>query len=156
MTTSLDPVQALMIERACERVIVEFVHKLDLGDPGSVADLFTQDGVWEWPQGERLVEGRHALRAYFASRPVDRLSRRMMTNVLVTVASPTNATATSYLTTYRVDGYSGAGMVAPRLPTNAGHYEDTFRFVDGRWLIEHRSLFLAFGGPTDRVSAASG
>lgn len=76
-----------------------------------------------------------------------------MTNLLVTVASSTQASATSYLTTYRADGYSGSGMVAPRPPTNVGHYDDTFRFTDGRWLITHRSLFLAFGGPTDRISA---
>lgn len=70
MTSSTDAIQQLMIERACERVIIEFVHRLDLGDPGSVAELFTRDGVWEWPHGERRIEGRDALRAYFASRPL--------------------------------------------------------------------------------------
>jgi hypothetical protein len=156
MTTAPDAMQQLLIERACERVIVEFVHRLDLGDSGSVAELFTRDGVWEWPHDERRVEGREALRAYFASRPADRLSRRLMTNILVTAASSTEARATSYLTTFRVDGYPGSGFVPPPLPANVGHYDDTFRFVDGRWLIVHRSLFLAFGGPTDRVSTTSG
>ncbi|MDI3402356.1 nuclear transport factor 2 family protein [Streptomyces cavernicola] len=146
-TLTLTPLDQLLAERACERLIVDFVHRLDLGEPSSVAELFTPDGVWHWPHGERRIEGREALRAYFASRPADRLSRRLMTNILVTVESATTARAVSYLTTFRVDGYSG-GMVEPRLPTNVGHYEDTFRNVDGVWLLATRTVFLPFGAAT--------
>jgi hypothetical protein len=146
-----DALAALLVERACERLIVDFVRRLDLGDPGSVADLFTVDGVWYWPEGDRRIEGRAALRPYFASRPADRLSRRLMTNILVTVHAPDRATATSYLTTYRVDGWSG-GMAPAQLPVNVGHYEDELVSVDGEWLLSSRVLRLAFGGPTPRVS----
>ncbi|MEJ8669113.1 nuclear transport factor 2 family protein [Streptomyces sp. MS1.AVA.1] len=85
---AMDPLELLLAERACERLVIDFVHRLDLGEPASVAELFTEDGTWEWPAGERLVEGRDALAAYFGSRPADRLSRRLMSNVLVTVTSP--------------------------------------------------------------------
>ncbi|MEV6147393.1 nuclear transport factor 2 family protein [Streptomyces sp. NPDC051992] len=146
-TEILDPMERLLAERACERLIVEFVRRLDLGDPSSVADLFTPDGVWQWPHGDRRVEGRDALRRYFGSRPKDRLSRRMSTNILVTVDSASEATATSYFATYRIDGYTG-GMVPPVLPANVGHYEDTFRKVDGAWLLAGRVTFLPFGGET--------
>jgi hypothetical protein len=74
----------------------------------------------------------------------------MMTNILVTVTSATTASATSYLTTYRVDGYAG-GMLAPRLPVNIGHYEDTFRKVAGNWLLVRRVTFLVFGSNTERL-----
>ncbi|EHN74231.1 nuclear transport factor 2 family protein [Streptomyces coelicoflavus] len=151
---AMSPTERLLAERACERLVVDLVRRLDLGDPGSAADLFTADGVWQWPHGDRRVEGREALRTYFGSRPADRLSRRVMTNILVTVDSATTATATSYLTTYRVDGYVD-GMVPPRLPANVGHYEDTFRKVDGEWLLAARTLFLAFGGGTERLAAPS-
>lgn len=143
--------ERLLAERACERLIVEFVRRLDLGDPGSVADLFTLDGVWEWPHGDRRVEGREGLRSYFAARPADRLSRRMSTNILVTVDSASVATATSYFATYRVDGYTD-GMVPPRLPANVGHYEDTFRKVEDTWFLANRVTFLPFGGETVRLS----
>ena len=146
----MEPIDRLFAERACERLIVEFLYRLDLGDPSSVADLFTPDGVWEWPEGDRRVEGRAALRAYFGSRPVDRLSRRSTSNILVTVDSAERAGATSYFTTYRVDGHT-SGMVPPRLPVNVGHYQDAFRKVDGVWLLASRSLFLAFGGDTERL-----
>lgn len=146
----MDPMERLLAERACEHLILDFVHRLDLGEPSSVAGLFTEDGVWQWPHDGRRVEGRDALRAYFGSRPADRLSRRMMSNVLVTVTSPDTARAVSYFTTYRVDGYEG-GVVPAGPPVQIGHYEDTFRRAgDGTWLLAARTLHLPFGGPTPR------
>ncbi|KKD05290.1 nuclear transport factor 2 family protein [Streptomyces sp. WM6386] len=148
----MDPLEQLLAERACERLILDFVRRLDIGDPGSVAELFTEDGSWEWPSpGDgRRFDGREALREYFGSRPEDRLSRRVMSNILVTVASSDTTTATSYFTTYRIDGYHG-GIVPPGAPVQVGHYEDTFRrSADGSWLLASRALRLPFGGPTPR------
>ncbi|MFP8884541.1 MULTISPECIES: nuclear transport factor 2 family protein [Streptomyces] len=149
-TERLDPVERLLAERACERVVLDFVHRLDLGEPASVAELFTPEGVWQWPGGGRRVAGREALRAYFGSRPADRLSRRMCTNVRVTVESPDTAAATTYFATYRADGHTG-GLVPPGPPVNVGHYEDAFRRTGESWLIERRTLVLAFGGHTPRI-----
>ncbi|MFF7767793.1 nuclear transport factor 2 family protein [Streptomyces massasporeus] len=145
----MDPMERLLAERACERLILDFVHRLDLGEPSSVAELFTEDGVWRWPHDGRLVEGRDALRTYFGSRPADRLSRRMMSNVLVTVTSPDTAGAISCFTTYRVDGYEG-GVVPAGPPVQIGHYEDEFHRAGGAWLLASRTLHLPFGGPTPR------
>ncbi|UED84261.1 nuclear transport factor 2 family protein [Streptomyces profundus] len=148
----LDPLGRLVAERACERVILDVVHCLDLGEPASAAELFTVDGVWEWPAGERRVEGRAALRRYFGGRPESRLSRRVSSNVRVTVRSAETAGATSYLTTFRVDGHRGE-LVSAGPPVQVGHYTDTFSFdrESGRWLLAHRVLHLAFGGPTPKA-----
>ncbi|WKX15990.2 nuclear transport factor 2 family protein [Streptomyces sp. NL15-2K] len=155
ITNDLDPMERLLAEHACERLILELVRRLDLGEPSTVSDLFTPDGVWEWPYDQRRIEGREALREYFGSRPVDRLSRRMCTNILVTVDSPDTAAATTYFATYRVDGYTDGALVAPRLPANIGHYQDTFRKTDGSWLLATRTLVLPFGGPTERLDSPS-
>ncbi|MEU8693343.1 nuclear transport factor 2 family protein [Streptomyces sp. NPDC048665] len=151
----MEPLELLLAERACERLITDFVHRLDLGEPAGVAGLFTEDGVWEWPPpGDgRRVAGREALREYFGSRPADRLSRRFMSNVLVTVTGPDTATAVSYFATYRVDGYGG-GMVPAGPPVQVGTYEDSFRRVDGRWLLVRRVLRLPFAGPTPQAGTA--
>ncbi|MFI6853243.1 nuclear transport factor 2 family protein [Streptomyces sp. NPDC050416] len=148
----MDRMDRLLAERACERLLIDFVHRLDLGDPSSVAELFTEDGVWQWPEDGRLVKGRDALRAYFGSRPADRLSRRMMSNVLVTVTSWDAATAISYFTTYRVDGYEG-GVVPAGPPVQVGHYEDVFHRADGAWLLASRTLHLPFGGATPQANS---
>ncbi|GAA2475731.1 hypothetical protein GCM10023100_54810 [Actinocorallia cavernae] len=96
------------------------------------------------------ARGRAALREYFGGRPADRLSRRLMSNVLVTVVSPHAATAVSYFSTHRVDGYTG-GLVPAGPPVQIGHYADRFRRTGGRWLLASRVLHLPFGGPTPRV-----
>ncbi|MCX5339030.1 nuclear transport factor 2 family protein [Streptomyces atratus] len=154
-TSDLDLMERLLAERACERLILELVRRLDLGEPSTVSDLFTPDGVWEWPYDQRRIEGREALREYFGSRPADRLSRRMCTNILVTVESPDTATATTYFATYRVDGYTENTLVPPRPPANIGHYQDTFRKIDGTWLLAKRTLVLPFGGPTERLASSA-
>ncbi|MEU6771508.1 nuclear transport factor 2 family protein [Streptomyces sp. NPDC046759] len=152
----MDSLERLLAERACERVIVDFVHRLDLGEPASVRELFTEDGTWEWPPpGDgRRIRGREALGAYFGSRPADRLSRRLMSNVLVTVTGPDTATAASCFTTYRVDGYRGGAPVPAGPPVQVGDYEDVFRRVDGSWLIASRALRLPFGGDTPKAPNA--
>jgi hypothetical protein len=147
----MEPLERLLAERACERLILDFVHRLDLGEPASVAELFTEDGTWQWPEDGRLVQGRESLRTYFGSRPADRLSLRLMANVLVTVSSPDTAEATSYFTTYRVDGHTG-GMVPPGPPVQVGTYDDTFRRTDDGWLLSSRTLHLPFAGPTPKAS----
>ncbi|MFE9438061.1 nuclear transport factor 2 family protein [Streptomyces sp. NPDC006602] len=150
---ALDPIDRLLAERACERLVIDFARRLDLGEPGSVAELFTEDGSWEWPAGGRLINGREALRQYFGSRPADRLSRRLMSNILVTVTSPDTATATSYFSTYRIDGHDGGTDPVPSgPPVQVGHYEDSFhRRPDGTWLLSARALHLPFGSPTPRM-----
>lgn len=150
----LDPLELLLAERACERLVVGFVHRLDLGEPACVDELFTEDGVGEWPQGGRRIEGRAALREYFGARPADRLSRRLMSNILVTVTAPDRARAVSYFSTHRVDGYDG-GVVPAGPPVQVGHYEDAFRRVGGAWLPARRVLFLPFGGPTPAAAGPS-
>ncbi len=150
MLVAVDAQERLLAEHECQRLLVEFIRRLDLGNPGSVAELFTLDGVWEWPAGSRLIRGREELRRYFASRPADRVSRRLCTNVLIDIESPTQAKGTSYLVTYRVDGYQGE-MVPPPTPANVGHYEDNFERHNGSWLLARRVTLLPFGAGTPRV-----
>lgn len=142
----MDPIAQLHAERACQRLLLDLVRRLDLDEPGSVAELFTEDGVWTWPEGGRLVRGRAALRAHFGSRPADRHARRLMANVSVEVTSPDTARATSYFTTYRMDPEPGPA------PVGIGHYDDTLhRAPDGSWLLAARTLRLPSDRPTPRL-----
>ncbi|MEU1183678.1 nuclear transport factor 2 family protein [Streptomyces sp. NPDC005820] len=154
----MDPIAQLLAERACQRLLLDLVRRLDLGEPGSVAELFTEDGVWTWPEGDRLVKGRAALRAHFGSRPADRHARRLMADVRVRVTSPDTATATSYFTTFRVEpvpAFIPSPTPAPAkapAPVGIGHYEDTLRRTpDGSWLLEARTLRLPCDRPTPRL-----
>ncbi|MFE2481475.1 nuclear transport factor 2 family protein, partial [Streptomyces sp. NPDC059389] len=115
------------------------------------AYLSMRGGTCECPSGTRRISPPGPLRSFRSQRPADRLSRRICTNILVTVTSADTAAAISYFTTYRVDGYS-EGLIPPRPPVQVGHYEDTFRKVDDTWLLTTRTLFLSFAGPTERLN----
>ncbi|MGW0578048.1 nuclear transport factor 2 family protein [Streptomyces sp. NPDC002920] len=142
----MDPIEQLLAERACQRLLLDLVRRLDLGGPGSAADLFTEDATWAWPEGDRLVKGRAALRAHYDAHPADCHARRLMADVRVHVTSPDTARATSYFTTYRVDD------TPPCPPVRIGHYEDTLRRTPtGAWLLATRTLHLPHDGPTPRL-----
>lgn len=66
-----------------------------------------------------------------------------------------SGSATTYFATYRVDGCR-EGVVPPRPPAQVGHHEDTFRKVDGAWLLATRTTFLPFAGPTERLGDPDG
>src|SRR5512143_164907 len=92
-----------MIERACERLIVAYSHMIDFGEAGNVADLFTDDGVWE--SSERHLDGSAQIAASFQARQANtgRRSRHVCTNVAIDVSGPDAATGVSYYTLYRED-----------------------------------------------------
>jgi hypothetical protein len=54
----MDPLEQLLAERACERLIIDFVRRLDLGEPGSVAELFSEDAFQRRPDGTWLLSTR--------------------------------------------------------------------------------------------------
>ncbi|KUN87120.1 nuclear transport factor 2 family protein [Streptomyces griseoruber] len=148
----MDPIAQLLAERACRRLLLDLVRRLDLGEPGSVAELFTEDGVWTWPEGDRLVKGRAALRAHFGTRPADQHARRLMADVRVDVTSPDTARATSYFTTYRTHTVPPTPPAPAPPPVGIGHYEDTLhRTPDGSWLLAARTLRLPRDRPTPRL-----
>jgi hypothetical protein len=120
----VDPIEQLLAERARQRLLLDLIRRLDFQEPAPVAELFTE---------------------------ADRLSRRLMSNVLVEVTSADTASATSYFTTYRVDGYDG-GTVPAGPPVRIGHHEDAFRrSAEGDWLLQARIVFLPFAGPAPRL-----
>jgi uncharacterized protein (TIGR02246 family) len=141
-----DAIHRLLDERACERLVIDYTHFVDLGEAARIADLFTDDGVWE-ADGVRM-DGRDAIRAGFGARQrvTRRTSRHVCTNLAVTLTGPDEATGLSYLVNYRHDSKTGtAELPAPvGHPKFVGEYHDRFvRTADG-WRIAHRRCTLSF------------
>jgi len=140
-------VDRLLAERACERLLNEYARRVDSGNASAVADLFTDDGVWLGADGAGM-HGRDEIREVFSRREAltRRQSRHVITNVLVEVASPTDATAVAYLSNYRHDSSSGrAEQPAPvDHPKFVGEYHLSFRDIDGEWKIASLRFELAF------------
>ena len=137
----------LIAERDCERLIYQYARFVDIGEAARIADLFTDDGVWTAADG-RSMDGQDQIRAAFSARQAlsRRLSRHVITNVLIDVHSDTEASGTAYLVNYRHDG-TGDTVQRPgpaRHPKFVGDYHLRFRRLDGKWRIASLCFDLLF------------
>jgi len=143
----MDPVERMLIERACERLVVTNSHYLDLGDPARAAELFAEDAVWEMP-GVLRFEGRAALAEGFGGRlaAAGRTTRHVCTNIAIDVQSPDEATGVCYLVNFRHDPASGDDEDLPPsdVPKYIGEYHDRYVRTPDGWRIAYRRADLAF------------
>jgi ketosteroid isomerase-like protein len=148
----VDDLARLVAERACERLLTEYARRVDFGTASTLADLFTDDGVWE---AEGLVlDGREAIRAHFLKREgvVRRVSRHLITNVAVDLEGDEAARSLCYFANLRVDRPEGdlSLPVAAGLPKYTGEYHTTFRREGpdgGTWRMVHHRVEVTFLRP---------
>lgn len=134
--------------QAIHDLVVAHAWTLDHGDPRDLADHYTEDGVLIGL--EKPLEGRSALRAWGEWRAgvVDRTSRHVHTNIRLTRHDGEHRGVVTTLL-YRHEG-DGLGGTVPLLVSD---YLDTYRRVEGRWLIARREMRRVFadsariGGP---------
>jgi len=140
--------EVLSIERACEKLVALYTHRVDFGEAERVAELFHEDGVWE--VGDTRFEGREAVRGMLRSRQEmkGRRSRHVCTNLVIDVVDPDHATGLVYLSLYRHDFESAVpdDQLAPGGPPVAvGQYRDRFVRTKEGWRFACRRAELAFG-----------
>jgi hypothetical protein len=135
------------VERAYSRLVSAYSHRIDFGEAARVADLFTEDGVWE--SAEATMRGREQIAAGFGRRQANtgRRSRHVCTNLaVVSLVSEDEAEAVCYFTLYRADGVDG-DRAAPLdgEPVIVGDYHDRLvRTADDGWRFAHRRAVAAF------------
>jgi hypothetical protein len=142
----MDDLERVLAERACERLIVDYCRLVDFGNAAGIAELFTEDGVW---QGTDLVlDGRDEIRAWFQRREgvTRRVSRHVCTNVGIDVLSEDEAEGLCYLVNYRHDRQEGdTSLPVPAdHPKWVGELRDRFRRTPDGWRFAHRQVDVAF------------
>jgi ketosteroid isomerase-like protein len=107
-------------------LLARYCHDFDRGNADGVADLFTEDGVFD-PDvaGFEAVEGRDVIRGFVGSMPAG------MVHHMTTDAA------------YDVDGDVATGIasflvVAKGAVVTVGRYHDDLARVDGAWRIRRR------------------
>jgi len=143
---SINQLDRLLIERACERLIIEYSRLVDFGEAAAVADLFVADGRWEGT--DLVLEGREQIRAWFRERQgvTRRVSRHVCTNIAVEVVSATEARSLSYLINYRHDRREGDETlpVPAEVPKYVGELHDTFVLAEEGWRFASRRVTVGF------------
>jgi hypothetical protein len=94
----MSPGETAEIERACARLVLEFAKFNDDWDHEALAALFVEDCSFARPlDPAHPYYGRDKVHAIFRDR-ARRLTRHVMTNILITVVSATEARGNSYVT----------------------------------------------------------
>lgn len=141
----LSALDMVIAERDCARLVAEYVHHVDHDNAAEVADLFTPDGTWQMPGGERF-HGTDELRRLFPVRmsSEDRVTLHVCAPSLITVHDEMTATGCTYFVNYRADGFSLPQIPLTDAPRYVGEYRDSFRRTADGWRIDTRTVVLCF------------
>ncbi|HSG33333.1 MAG TPA: nuclear transport factor 2 family protein [Sphingomonadaceae bacterium] len=133
----MTPTEIGEIERACTRLVLEFARFNDDLDHEALADLFVEDCVFARPlDPEHPYHGRDKVHAIFRDRK-PRLTRHVMTNILITVISEREAVGNSYVTMMSAPDpdekwpREGEGIFI-------GSFDDIFVRTDAGWKFKSR------------------
>ena len=143
----MDELQSLLIERACNRLVLLAAEHADQHRAAEFAALFAPDAVLRRPNAEPLC-GREAIRAVYAQRPASRITRHLVTNIRVEVQSAEEARATSLVLLWAgsTDDEPGPrGRPAHAAPV-LGEFDDRFALTPEGWrIVSREASFLLHG-----------
>lgn len=133
------PLDRLVAEAEITRLITRYAMLNDDGDFAGVAAMFVEDARFTRPSGGDPVVGAEAIRASYEGRP-PRLSRHLITNIVVDLVSEYEATARSTMVLYTAP--SGDTPAVANTPALLGGFRDRLvRTADG-WRFAERIGYL--------------
>ena len=118
-------------------------------DPDRLAALFTDDAVWDGGRTFGRAEGREGIRRHFTGAG-DRITvaRHQVMNPIVEIDADDPDRATGHWLLFQP--CTNVGPDGEEAVWLAATYGDTYRRVDGRWLIASTTIDVAFFAPFDR------
>ncbi|HWW64148.1 MAG TPA: nuclear transport factor 2 family protein [Sphingomonadaceae bacterium] len=151
----MDDLKRLAIEQACRRLVLEFAKFNDDWDHERLAALFVEDCEFARPlDPEYPYFGRDKVHAIFRDRKA-RLTRHVMTNILIDVVSEDEARGNSYVTMLSSPHtedppYEGEGIFV-------GAFDDVFVRTPDGWKFKSRrgNVALYQGGEVPHIPPAT-
>lgn len=125
-----------------ETLNARFAYLIDHDLSHQVADLFTEDGVYQFKDGNRSA-GREAIRHAYAARAAHgvRTARHIFTNLHLGLVSDRRAEGTCILLLFANDGLAPQ----PAQPLLVADYDDVYERDDaGVWRYRSRTISVAF------------
>jgi ketosteroid isomerase-like protein len=135
----MNEIERVLIVHACERLVLDSAAFADSHRPEELANLFTKEAVLVRPVGLPL-QGRAAIREAYATRPAERVTRHLVTNIRIDVESATHARGASYVLLWSCSTKDQAGPLGrpARQPAVVGEFHDVFRLGADGWRISSR------------------
>lgn len=134
-----DAVIAALVDRQAIDQLVEgdYPRALDGRDWDAYAGTYTEDG--ELSLGGQTAKGRAEIKKFVAALPNDNPVIHVISNLSYKLAGDTAAGGAYWQDIGLVNGAPGVVV--------AGHYDDTLRKVDGRWLFSKRAIVIDYAAP---------
>jgi ketosteroid isomerase-like protein len=139
--------ERLQIELACARVVTQFSNYNDKRDFDALCSLFTEDGAFARPTDpENYITGRNNILAAFKARPNDRITRHLITNIVIDVIDAAWARGTCYATLFMapVDAEPAMFGVKAGASQFIGEFEMDFRRTVEGWKIARQGGRIIF------------
>lgn len=138
------PLEQLLIERACSRLVITYCTAADRHDLDAFLGIFASDARWHQPDGS-VFTGHAQIREYFVGRPKTPVRSHICSNILIDVLDTESARGTSMATVLRVGPAGEDGTPGRMLPHAVLEYEDQYeRQADGAWKIIVRQPRLVY------------
>jgi hypothetical protein len=135
-TAALSPAQRIEIERACERLCLDYAFYADNGQSDDWAGLFAEDGEMRLFGKDHV--GRAAIRATSSGADGPNVTVHSLSNVRIEVLGPDTARGTNYVTVY---SQAKANPASSGLtPVLVGVYRDEYRRTAEGWRIARRAF----------------
>jgi hypothetical protein len=134
----MDDLERLSAELACEKIVKQFAVFNDLDELEKLADLFVDDGSFARPlDPENPTVGRAGILAMLEGRP-PRLSRHIVTNIVIDVEGPDEARGISYVSFLSTTDVEAPRPVAAEPRLFVGEYRDRFVRTPEGWRLKSR------------------
>jgi len=94
--TGLTDLEILSIERQCTQLVLDFAYAIDRKNFAQLGEIFDEKGTYTRPiEPDILVKGRDNILRLFDSRPPDRITMHLYSNIRIDVLSATSARGSS-------------------------------------------------------------
>ncbi len=139
----MDDIRKLMAERGAIRALITHWAVLDSSNFEAVTTGFAEDGVWH-RQGKEL-KGPDMVRAAMAERSKGARTRHVVSNMLTTLKSETDAEIDFYMTVFSYSGEADAPLPAPmNVPNSVGLSHAALRRDGAEWKIRYLKSTATF------------
>jgi hypothetical protein len=145
--TGLSHLEILQVEQACQALSVEYAEIVDSQDYARLREIFAEDAAFGRPfHPQETIRGIENIVASFASRPPNRLTHHIVSNIRVCVESADAARGTCRVLLYTSDSSE------PETPEGRkagprqlmGTYRDHFVRTKDGWRFRERRGGISF------------
>ena len=147
VASTLSEAEIQNAQRACEALAIEYAEIVDAQDYERLREIFTQDAILiRRSLAPEAVRGMNDIIASFTSRPRNRLTYHIMSNIRVRVETPKTASGTCRVLLYTSDTSEPQTAEGRKVSPKQlmGTYHDRYVRTEDGWRFAERGGDISF------------